>query len=70
MTNNKFMQDLKDNYTSAGLIRTGRIILVGEDYLTDDGREIHRTYIGRRGSTLAWKVNGTIYKNLVDAYYE
>lgn len=46
------------------------MIAVDFDYLTDDNRVIERCYIGKRYTTLAWKVGDYIYRNLSDAYYE
>ena len=55
---------------SKDLIKAGYIIADGYDYITKDGRQIKRKYIGRRRSTLAWQVGTVIYRNLFDAYYD
>lgn len=55
---------------TSDLIKAGKLIAVGLDYVTDDGRTIKRVYLGKRG-TLKWKVEGDTfpYRNLFDAYY-
>jgi hypothetical protein len=56
---------------SCDLIKEGHIVEVDFDYLTDDGRIISRVYVGRRGTTLKWKVEGNdfCFRNLWDAYF-
>lgn len=54
------------------MIKEGKIIPVDFDYLTDDGRMIRRKYVGRRGTTLKWQVEGVdfLYRSLYEAYYD
>lgn len=58
--------------TTKGLIKEGKLIADGSDYLTDDGRVIKRVYAGRRGNTLKWKVVGNdfLYRDLWCAYFD
>lgn len=53
------------------LIKNEKIIAVGYDYLTDDGRIITRVVTGRRGRTIKWKIDGDnfLYRSLFEAYF-
>ena len=59
------------NNTSKALIKAGKLVEAGYNYITDNGVLIERVYTGRRG-TLKWKRQDEDYKyrNLWDAYYQ
>lgn len=54
------------------MIKKGLLTKDGMNYITNDGRKIIRTYTGRRGITLKWRVEGKefCHRNLFEAYYE
>ena len=57
---------------SWGLIKDGRLVRRGGDYVTDDGVMIRRCGIGKRGSRVVWKRDddGVMYRGLYEAYYK
>lgn len=56
---------------SKSLIKDGKLIRDGEDYVTDYGMKITREYVGRRGTTLKWRREDDefYYRGLFEAYY-
>lgn len=52
------------------MVKAGLIRPEGQNYVADDGRKFVRTYIGRRGTTLKWRIEGEefCYRNMFEAY--